>query len=97
MGSPQYPTLTLIDRARGDATPTFAQDADAWRLERRARELVEEFWSDTIWVTGTVSAAAFRLVCAELEAARTLLGRAEPTLAPPRLAVDPPSVVEAVA
>ena len=48
MGTPQYPMLTLIDRARGDATLTFSQDADARRLERRARELLEEFWSDTI-------------------------------------------------
>ena len=40
MGAPQHPTLTLIDRARGDATPTCARDADAWRLERRARGLV---------------------------------------------------------
>ena len=81
METPQYPMLTLIDRARGDARPTFAQDPDARRLERRARELVEEFWSDTIWVTGIVSAAALRLVCAELEVARALPSRAEPTLA----------------
>ena len=42
-----------------------------------------------------MSAAALRLVYAELESAGTLPGRAEPTLAAPQLAVDPPSVVEA--
>jgi hypothetical protein len=95
MDAPQNPTLTLIDRARGDGSPTFAQDPEARRLERRARQLVEEFWSDTVWVTGIVSSAAFRLVCTELDAARTLPDRAKPTFGTPRLAVDPPSAVAA--
>ena len=65
-----YPTLAFIDRALGDAGPRFADLAIAPVLERRARDLAEEYWSDTVWLTGAVSEAAFDSVWHALELER---------------------------
>jgi hypothetical protein len=63
----RFPTLAFIDRARGDARPGFADAPDALRLERCARALTAQYWSDSVWTTGLVSAAAFDRVCEALE------------------------------
>ena len=97
MGTAQYPLLTLIDRARGDGTAAFASHPDAWRLERRARALVEEYWSDTFWITGIVSAGAFRRVCDELEAAMMLPDRIGPTVTVHPWDGESPRIAEAAA
>ena len=62
-----YPTLALIDRARGAAHPCLAEHPHAAQLEQRARHLADEYWSETVWLTGRVPAAAFDAVCTRLE------------------------------
>jgi hypothetical protein len=68
--SSQYPTLAAIDRAREGARPRFAAAANAAELERRARDLTNQYWSESAWLTGHVPATAFERVCAALESAR---------------------------
>lgn len=69
-GSSTYPTLAMIDQAREPEAAPFATDLHAAQLEDRARQLVDEYWSDTAWLTGLVPAAAFRAVCSILERER---------------------------
>ena len=66
-----YPVLTLIDRALGPAGPAFAMAADAARLERRAQELADAYWGETVWLTGRVPEAALRVVRDLLDRERT--------------------------
>ena len=65
-----YPTLARIDGARDSNTVPFASDPQAARLEDRARELADAYWSDSVWLTGLVPATAFRKVCDALERER---------------------------
>lgn len=67
---PRYPTLELIDRALSSYRRGFADSPDAARLELRARQLVDEYWSETVWLTGRIPEAAFRAVCSTLERER---------------------------
>jgi hypothetical protein len=60
---PTYPTLALIDGARGAEHPRLTEHPHAAQLEQRARQLADAYWSETVWLTGHVSAAAFRAVC----------------------------------
>lgn len=69
-GNGRYPTLAHIDRTLGDEGPRFAACVDAARLERMARDLADEYWGETVWLTGLVPPAAFRRVCAALERER---------------------------
>jgi len=73
---PCFPTLAFIDRACGELWASFADDPHAEQLEQLARRLVDQYWSDSIWLTGTVPAAAFRCVCEELERERACATRA---------------------
>jgi hypothetical protein len=66
VGTERYPTLVFIERALGPAARALTTAPDARALEVRARELVAEHWSDSVWTTGIVSEAAFRRVLAEL-------------------------------
>ena len=59
---PNYPTLALIDRARGVDGPAFAGDPRAAMLEPIARALVDEYWNDSVWTTGFVPEPALRRV-----------------------------------
>ena len=68
-----YSTLAAIDAARGNAGLPFAADADAPYLELRARALADEYWSETVWLTGRVSAARFAAVVDALERERQRL------------------------
>jgi hypothetical protein len=61
-----YPTLAFIERAIGGVGPVLTASPHAPELETRARELTRECWSDSVWTTGTVSAAAFRRVLGKL-------------------------------
>ena len=65
-GKEPYPTLAFIERALGDAGPVLTTAPNASALESRARALVSELWSDSVWTTGIVPEAAFRRVLAEL-------------------------------
>lgn len=65
-----FPTLAVIDEARGAGVAPFGSDPHAARLERRARELVAEYWSDSVWFTGLVPGTSFATVCAALEQER---------------------------
>jgi hypothetical protein len=64
----RHPTLSRIDRARGDHLPRFASAPNADALEAFARTLTEEYWGDYAWLTGNVPEAAFVRVCEQLEA-----------------------------
>ncbi len=67
-----FPTLSAIDAARDGATP-FVTDADAAYLEARAQTLTADYWSETTWLTGRVSAARFAAVVDRLERERAAL------------------------
>jgi hypothetical protein len=61
-----FPTLAFIERAIGGAGPALTASPHAPALESRARDLASEYWGDTVWTTGTVSATAFHRVLGEL-------------------------------
>jgi hypothetical protein len=62
----QYPTLTLIDSLRSEA-PHLVDSPNAAAMERAARRLVAEHWSDNVWLTGRVAAGSFHAVVSRLE------------------------------
>lgn len=66
----RYPTLALIDRACDGHAPAFCRDPHAPDLERRARELADEYWCDHVWLTGAVPRPAFEVVRAAIERER---------------------------
>jgi hypothetical protein len=72
---PQYPTLAAIDRVRGTAQQPFATAPNADALEMRARELVDEYWSEMVWLTGLIDEARFDALCAALENSRPMPGQ----------------------
>jgi hypothetical protein len=73
-GSPvSYPTLTAIDLARGLDQPAFATDPHAALLERHARAVIEQSWSDLVWLTGVVDQARFDGLCTRLDHQREIL------------------------
>jgi hypothetical protein len=78
--SQHCPTLELIDRALNGARPKFADAVNAVQLERRACELTDQYWSESVWFTGHVPSASFHLVCEALECERLSVGK---TAAPP--------------
>ena len=99
----RYPTLTFIERGSRNGSGSFASSAHAAHLEQRARLLVDELWSETVWATGLVSDSAFHRVHDALERERIALDRAV-TVLPARLpfiavpitpddGVDPPARV----
>jgi hypothetical protein len=45
----------------------LTEHPQAKQLEQRARQLADAYWSETVWLTGQVPAAAFRAVCSVLE------------------------------
>ena len=66
----RYPTLHVIDQLRGSGSPAFANDLHASQLERRARQLTDDYWSEGVWVTGAVSPAQLNAVVTRLERER---------------------------
>jgi hypothetical protein len=67
-----YPTLRAIDVARGEGIPPLAKDPNAPRLESRARDLTDQYWSETAWLTGRVPHRSFETVAAALERDRAV-------------------------
>ena len=61
-----YPTLDVIDGLR-PGNRTLAQSPNGVALEREARRLVSEYWSDNAWITGQVSATALATVAERLD------------------------------
>ncbi len=61
------PTLHAIDQVRGDGARPFGSDPDAAALERRALEIIDQTWSETVWLTGCIDRARFDALCASLE------------------------------
>lgn len=78
-----YPTLCLLDQARGPAHRPFADDLAAPALERRAQQLVADYWSGNVWLTGHVSRVALTTVCDALERERSLSDAAITVVATP--------------
>jgi hypothetical protein len=74
---PQFPTLAAIDRARGAGHRPFAAAPNANTLEKRARELVDDYWSEMVWLTGLIDEARFDALCAALENFRPMSGQDE--------------------
>ncbi len=70
---PQFSLLTMLDAVRSPDTFPFAADPQATALERRARELADEFWPDQLWLTGSISPALLDAVARRLEAERDAL------------------------
>ncbi len=70
MASPRRPTLEFIDRGLPASATPFRGAANADVLERHARALVAAYWSESVWLTGLVSATAFQRVVDELEGLR---------------------------
>ena len=62
-----YPTLALLDGPRSPERPRFSEHPQAAQLEQRARLLADAYWSESVWLTGRIPAAAFQAVCSVLE------------------------------
>ena len=92
---PVCPTLDFIERALATAAGTLTASPDAARLEARAQELAADYWSDAVWTTGVIPAAAFRRVLAEL--APGLAGAPVLTVEIPITAVEPECLAPAAA
>jgi hypothetical protein len=67
----RFPILEFIDQSLSDGQSAFAASANAAQLEQSAQVLTVRYWSDSVWITGLVSAAAFRSVCDALERERS--------------------------
>ncbi len=65
-----FPTLRALDRARDPGKSPFATDPDAAFLEQRARHLIDQHWSERVWLTGLVDRARFERLCGTLERER---------------------------
>lgn len=65
-----FPTLDAIDFSRKPGLPSFAAHASAPQLELLARKLVDDHWSEMVWLTGLIDQNRFDAVCHQLEAAQ---------------------------
>jgi hypothetical protein len=83
----RFPTLSFIEQAQPASSGALTSCANAAALEGLARDLVDRYWSDTVWTTGIVPQAEFDRVVAELTA------NAQVVTAP--LAADPVLVTRA--
>jgi hypothetical protein len=68
-----YPTLAMIDTARGPEALPFASDLHAGELETRARALADEYWSEGVWLTGLIAPSQLLAVTDRLEQFRAEL------------------------
>jgi len=68
-----FPILAMIDLAKGTDRPAFATDPNAALLERHARDVIDQSWSDLFWFTGLVDQARFSSLCDRLEQERESL------------------------
>jgi hypothetical protein len=72
-----FPTLAAIDLARGSDQPAFATDPNAALLEDHARQVIDQSWSELVWLTGLVDKARFNNLCNQLDHERQHLGHIE--------------------
>jgi hypothetical protein len=63
----------MLDDARGHRASRFTTDPHAPQLEARARELTDEYWPSTLWLTGCISTTLLEAVTMRLEAERQAL------------------------
>ncbi len=68
----EYPLLGAVDRARGSAYRPFAECANAADLERHAQQIVDQSWSEWVWLTGYIDQARFDALCSSLEQHRPM-------------------------
>lgn len=68
-----FPLLSLIDVVRNPDAHPFATDPQAAALERRARQLTDEYWPDQVFLTGNISRPLLNAVALALEAERVAL------------------------
>jgi hypothetical protein len=66
----RYPTLAMIDRARGATAPAFESDLHAAALESLARALATDVWPSDAWLTGMISPAMLDAVVTRLDVER---------------------------
>lgn len=69
----QFPLLTLIDTVISPDTSPFATDPEAVALERRARQLTDEYWPEQAFLTGNIARPLVDAVVNPLEAERLTL------------------------
>lgn len=69
-----YPLLGAVDRARGSGYRPFAERANAADLERHAQQIVDQSWSEWVWLTGYIDQAHFDALCSSLEHYRPMSG-----------------------
>ena len=72
-----FPTLAAIDLARGPDQPAFATGPNAALLEELARQVIDQSWSERVWLTGLVDEARFNELCNQLDHERQHLGHIE--------------------
>ena len=72
-----FPTLAAIDLARGSDQPAFATGPNAALLEDHARQVIDQSWSERVWLTGLVNEARFNELCNQLDHERQHLGHIE--------------------
>jgi hypothetical protein len=72
-GDDAYPTLAVIDRSRGAAVLAFTTDPHAAALEIRARQLTNDYWPETTWLTGLIAPSMLTAVVSRLEDYRQTL------------------------
>lgn len=70
----RYSLLEAIDRARGPGYQPLAGCADASDLERYAQQIVDQSWSERVWLTGYIDQARFDALCSALEQHRPMSG-----------------------
>lgn len=71
----RFPVLTLIDTVRSSDTAAFATDPEATALERRARQLTDEFWPEQAFLTGNIAQPLVDAVVRRLDDERRTLHR----------------------
>jgi hypothetical protein len=72
-----FPILAAIDLVRGPDQPAFAADPNATLLEELARQVIDQSWSERVWLTGLVDEARFNALCNQLDHERQHPGHIE--------------------
>jgi hypothetical protein len=67
----RYPLLEAIDHVRNDPDYAFATDPMADELERTARAIADETWSEQVWLTGCIDQGRLNALCASLDKQRS--------------------------
>ena len=68
----EYPLLGAVDQARGSGHRPFAEHANAANLERYAQQIVDQSWSEWVWLTGRVDKTRFAALRSSFEMYRPI-------------------------